>query len=163
MSSWPARRRTRVRARALSVVSVLVVASAVLAACSSGSPSVSSTDLTAPTTTPGLFNRFPPVTVPPGCPTLYGSTATLTVDDGGLIPRCATVTTNQKLRIKNVGKSFHNVQIEDLNANLSPNDTQYFDKLGKYLGPGNYLIWSWTESDPSVFPNFNGTLVLKSS
>ncbi len=140
---------------------VLALAALLLAACDSGTPHVSSTDLTSPTTGGGLFNALPTPTVPPGCPRLYGASATITVDDGGLIPRCATVTVDQKLQIKNTGKQFHNIQIEDLNANLSPNDTQYFDKLGKYLNPGIYLIWSWTESDTTVFPNFNGTLVLK--
>jgi hypothetical protein len=141
----------------------VVVGAVVLGACHSGGSHVSSSDLTTPTTTAGLFNKLPPPTVQPGCPHLYGSVAKLTVDDGGLIPRCAIVTTSQKLQITNDGKQFHNVQIEDLNANLSPKDSQYFEKLGKYLAPGIYLIWSLTESDASVFPNFNGTLVLEAS
>jgi hypothetical protein len=155
------RPRTPVR-RALTFTALLVVGAVMLGACHSGG-SRASTDLTTPTTTPGFFNKLPPATVQPGCPVLYGDVAKLTVDDGGLIPRCAIVTTSQKLQVTNNGKQFHNVQIEDLNANLSPNDTQHFEKLGKYLAPGIYLIWSWTESDAAVFPNFNGTLVLKGS
>jgi hypothetical protein len=140
---------------------MLVLPAALLGACNSGNPKVSTSDLT-PTTAGGPFT-LPTPTVSPECARLFGTTARITINDGGLSPRCVIVTAAQKLQVKNTGKLFHSVQIEDLNANLSPGDTQYFDKLGKYLTPGTYLIWSWTESDPAVFPNFNGTLVLRSA
>ena len=163
MWTWSSRRRTPVSGRVPIALASIVVATLALAGCNSGKARVASTELTTPQTTSDAFNKLPPATIQPGCPQLFGSVAKLTVDDGGLIPRCAIVTTSQKLQVKNAGKAFHNVQIEDLNANLSPGDTQYFEKLGKYLAPGLYLIWSWTESDVSVFPNFHGTLVLKAS
>lgn len=154
-------RRTPSRYSAVVLPAMLMVATVVLVACSGDKANVSKSDITTPPSAGG-FNR-PAPTVPANCPPQSGPVARLTVDENGITPRCLVATTQQKLQIKNNGTSFHNIQIEDLNANLSPKDTQYFDQLGKYLSPGTYLIWSWTEADPSVFPNFNGTLVLKAS
>jgi hypothetical protein len=123
---------------------------------------------TGPKKTPvTIFGGLPPASVPPGgcAPAPRGATATVvvTVNDAGFTPRCVTVAATQTLRLRNVGRLFHNAVVEDLSSNLAPGGTQTWDELGQYLAPGRYLLYSATQLNQSLYPGFHSTLVVEGS
>jgi plastocyanin len=123
---------------------------------------------TGPKKTPvTIFGGLPPASVPPGgcAPAPRGADATVvvTVNDAGFTPRCVTVATTQTLRLRNVGRLFHNAVVEDLSSNLAPGGSQTWDELGRYLAPGRYLLYSATQLNQSLYPGFHSTLVVEGS
>lgn len=121
---------------------------------------------TGPKKTPvPIFGGLPPASVPPGgcTPAPRGATATVvvTVNDAGFTPRCVTVGATQTLRLRNVGRLFHNAVVEDLSSNLAPGGSQTWDELGQYLAPGRYLLYSATELNQSLYPGFHSTVVVE--
>lgn len=86
---------------------------------------------------------------------------TVTVNERGFDPRCVTVTAGQTLQLRNTGKAFHNLVLEDLNSNLPAGGTQSWEELGQYLAPGDYLLYSETERNAALYPGFHTTVVVK--
>ena len=148
------------------MVAAALVGVLVLGSCGGSGSSSSSTSTavtTAQTAKPGL-GSLPPPTIPAGgctpAPAAPRATVTVTVDDRGFTPRCVTVAADQTLRLRNAGRIFHNVVVEDLNANLPAGGTQVWDELGQYFTAGAYLLYSGTESNPLLYPTFHTTLVV---
>lgn len=158
MSTWPGLAR---RASTAGAVLALLVSVVVLGACGGSGGSTSSTGPR--TSAPGI-RGLPPPTVPAGgcspAPAGATTTVTVTVNESGFSPRCVTLTAAQTLRLRNTGKVFHNVAVEDLNANLAAGDTQNWDEVGQYLAPGAYVLYSGTERNPAVYPTFHTTLIV---
>lgn len=156
-------------------VVVLVAAMAAVGAACSGGGSASTPDTTATTigrapTSPrsGLQSLFvddspAPAPIPPGgCPAATGPRVTITVDDNGFRPRCLQVTTSQSLDVVNQGDAFHDVSIADLTANLGAGDDQPFGRIGRYLTPGTYAIFSTAEADRTASSPWLGRLIVAS-
>jgi hypothetical protein len=151
-----------------------VVALGACAGSGSGASSTGSSRVTTTTSTrssaataakPPNFAALPPATIPAGgctpAPAAPGATVTMTVNDTGFSPHCITLTTTQTLRLRNAGRLFHNVVVEDLDSNLAPGGSQVWDELGQYLAPGRYVLYSGTERNQALYPTFHSTLVVQ--
>jgi hypothetical protein len=114
-------------------VGALVVAQALLASCTSGSPNPSP-----PPASGAVPSGTSPVPIPPP-----GAFSSVSEADYQFTPARIVIGTNQSLRIDNAGPSLHNLSVAGSQVDLdtAPGETTRTESIGGALKPGTYSFF----------------------